>query len=96
MLGVSVAWQLFDAAGLTLSEALRAAGDTFFCMLARIVLAWGAFVPAAFFLARSRNAGAVSMMLCLTGYIVLLALTFGARFGSGRWRHIVLVVSENA
>lgn len=96
MLGVSVAWQLFDAAGLTLSEALRAAGDTFFCMLARIVLAWGAFVPAAFFLARSRNAGPVSMMLCLTGYIVLLAFTFGARFGSGRWRHIVLVASENA
>ncbi|HTQ02904.1 MAG TPA: MATE family efflux transporter [Polyangiaceae bacterium] len=91
MLAVSVAWQLFDAAGLTLSEALRAAGDTFFCMIARIVLAWGAFAPAAFFLARSPIAGARTMMFCLTGYIVLLALTFGARFGSGRWRRIDLV-----
>ena len=96
MLGVSVAWQLFDAAGLTLSEALRAAGDTFFCMVARVVLAWGAFVPAAFFLARSSSASAASMMLCLTGYIVLLAITFAARFGSGRWRHIDLVGVENA
>ncbi len=91
MLAVSVGWQLFDAAGLTLSEALRAAGDTFFCMVARVVLAWGAFAPAAFFLARSPVAGANAMMLCLTGYIVLLALTFSARFGSGRWRTIVLV-----
>lgn len=91
MLAVSVAWQLFDAAGLTLSEALRAAGDTVFCMVARVVLAWGAFAPAAFFLARSAAAGANAMMFCLTGYIVLLALAFAARFGSGRWRQIDLV-----
>jgi MATE family multidrug resistance protein len=91
MLALSVGWQLFDAAGLTLSEALRAAGDTLFCMVARIVLAWGAFVPAAFFLSRSADGGAASMMLCLTGYIVLLAFTFGARFASGRWRRIDLV-----
>jgi multidrug resistance protein, MATE family len=91
MLGFSVAWQVFDAASLTLSEALRAAGDTFFCMMARIVLAWGACLPAAFVLSRSERGGAASMMLCLTGYIVLLALTFGARFGSGRWRKIDLV-----
>jgi len=91
MLALSVGWQLFDAAGLTLSEALRAAGDTLFCMLARVVLAWGAFVPAAFFLSHSGGGGTTSMMLCLTAYIVILALTFSARFASGRWRSIELV-----
>jgi MATE family multidrug resistance protein len=96
MLALSVGWQLFDAAGLTLSEALRAAGDTFFCMIARVALAWGAFVPAAFLLSRSAAAGAASMMLCLTGYIVLLSITFGARFGSGRWRRIDLIGHQNA
>jgi MATE family multidrug resistance protein len=94
MLAFSVGWQIFDATALTLSEALRAAGDTFFCMVARVLLAWGAFVPAAFFVSRSALGGAGSMMLCLAGYIVLLALTFAARFGSGRWRRIDLVGIE--
>ena len=91
MLALSVLWQLFDAAGLTLSEALRAAGDTLFAMLARVTLAWGVFVPAAWYFSHAGGGGAASMMLCLTGYIVILALTFGARFASGRWRSIELV-----
>jgi len=33
MLIVSGMWQLFDALGITLSEALRAAGDTTWCMV---------------------------------------------------------------
>ena len=39
MLALSALWQLFDATSMTLSEALRAAGDTTYCMNARIVLA---------------------------------------------------------
>lgn len=89
MLALSVGWQLFDAAASTLSETLRAAGDTVFCMLARIVLAWFLFVPAAVALSHF-GGGATSMMLCLTGYIVLLAVTFSLRFASGRWRGIDL------
>jgi MATE family multidrug resistance protein len=91
MLAVSVAWQAFDAVGLTLSETLRAAGDTLFCLLMRIFLAWGAFAPAAFVLSHFTGAGPVGMMWCLTGYIVLLAFAFSARFASGRWRSIELV-----
>jgi Na+-driven multidrug efflux pump len=90
MLALSVGWQLFDAAASTLSETLRAAGDTVFCMLARIVLAWFLFVPAAVGLSHWGGGGAKSMMLCLTGYIVALAVTFSLRFASGRWRNIDL------
>ncbi len=57
-------------------------------MLARVVLARLSFVPAAVVLSHYGNGGTSSMMRCLTGYIVLLALTFGARFASGRWRRI--------
>jgi MATE family multidrug resistance protein len=96
MLAMSVAWQAFDAAGLTLSEALRAAGDTFFCMMARIVLAWGGLAPVSFVLSHWGGGGVVSMMWCLTGYIVVLATTFGLRFASGRWRRIDLVGTQPA
>lgn len=90
MLMLSVGWQLFDAAASTLSETLRAAGDTLFCMIARVVLAWVLFVPLTLVLSHSARGGPTSMMLCLTAYIVLLALTFGLRFASGRWRRIDL------
>ncbi len=96
MLAMSVAWQAFDAAGLTLSEALRAAGDTFFCMMARIVLAWGGLAPVSFVLSHWGGGGVVSLMWCLTGYIVVLATTFGLRFASGRWRRIDLVGTQPA
>jgi len=42
-LAVSAAWQLFDGLGMTLSEALRAAGDTTWCLWARIAIAWVLF-----------------------------------------------------
>jgi MATE family multidrug resistance protein len=48
MLLVSALWQVFDGTGMTLSETLRAAGDTSWPAGARIVLAWFVFVPSAF------------------------------------------------
>jgi MATE family multidrug resistance protein len=45
MLMLSSLWQIFDAIGMTMSEALRAAGDTTWCMWARIILAWFVFIP---------------------------------------------------
>jgi len=45
MLQISGLWQAFDALGLTFGEALRAAGDTTWCMWARLILAWLVFCP---------------------------------------------------
>lgn len=91
MLMLSALWQLFDAAGLTLSEALRAAGDTTWCMVARIVLGWLVFIPVGMFLVRYSGGGTLELMLTLCGYILLLAVTLGLRFASGAWRRISLV-----
>jgi MATE family multidrug resistance protein len=91
MLGLSALWQVFDAASITLSEALRAAGDTTFCMNARIVLAWFVFIPAAWYAVRVLNGGVVAIMWSLIAYIALLSGILALRFASGKWRHIDLL-----
>jgi MATE family multidrug resistance protein len=91
MLTISSVWQLFDAAGITISEALRAAGDTTFCMLARLVLAWLVFTPVSYALVVWYGGGVSSMMFCFVGYLALLAVTFALRFLSNKWRAIDLV-----
>jgi MATE family multidrug resistance protein len=96
MLALSAIWQLFDAAGITLSESLRAAGDTTWCMGARIVLAWVLFVPTAFVSVRSYGGGAQVVMFSLIAYLAALAVVLGLRFASGRWREIDLVGTEPA
>lgn len=94
MLTLAAFWQLFDGIGITLSEALRAAGDTTWTMGARVLLAWGVFVPLAWLAVRSWGGGVVTLMLAVVAYIVVLAAALAWRFASGRWRDIELVSSD--
>lgn len=91
MLAISAAWQLFDAISMTLAETLRAAGDTAWTMAARILLAWGVFMPAAFLAVTVWDGGAVAAMVCLVAYLGLLAAALAYRFRSGAWRRIDLI-----
>lgn len=91
MLMMSAAWQAFDAAGMTLTESLRAAGDTSFPMWTRCLLAWGFFLPGSWIAVRGYGGGEFSAMLFLLGYLALLAIALYARFRGGAWRRIVLV-----
>ncbi|HSK04129.1 MAG TPA: MATE family efflux transporter [Kofleriaceae bacterium] len=91
MLAISAAWQLFDAIGITLSETLRSAGDTFWTAAMRFVLAWILFLPASFYVVFELDGGALGAMACLVGYLALLAGAFAYRFRSGAWRHIELI-----
>lgn len=91
MLAISAAWQLFDAIGITLSETLRSAGDTFWTAAARFVLAWTVFLPASYYVVRELDGGALGAMGCLVGYLALLAVAFAYRFRSGAWRRIDLI-----
>jgi len=91
MLAISALWQVFDATGMTLSETLRAAGDTAWTAGARIVLAWIIFLPAAFLITDTFHGGTVGAMACLVGYLALLALVLALRFRSGAWRKIELI-----
>ncbi|MBI2391108.1 MAG: MATE family efflux transporter [Deltaproteobacteria bacterium] len=94
MLMMSALWQLFDGLGLTLGEALRAAGDTTWCMFARILLAWAVFTPLAWTAILVLGGGVVTLMIALIIYIALLAGAFAWRFASGRWRSIEMVETE--
>jgi MATE family multidrug resistance protein len=91
MLLISAAWQLFDATAMTLAETLRAAGDTFWPAAARLTLAWFVFTPMAILVVLRWNGGPTGAMLCLVGYLALLAGFLGYRFRSGAWRRIELI-----
>jgi MATE family multidrug resistance protein len=91
MLLVSALWQVFDGTGMTLSETLRAAGDTSWPAAARIILAWFVFVPSAYIVVRYTGGGALGAMGCLVAYIALLAIALAIRFKSGAWRRIELI-----
>jgi MATE family multidrug resistance protein len=90
LLAISAAWQLFDAVAITLSETLRAAGDTAWTLWARIILAWVFFIPASLLSVYVLDGGHVAAMLCVAGYIAVLAAVFYLRFRSGGWRNIDL------
>ncbi|HET9959804.1 MAG TPA: MATE family efflux transporter [Polyangiaceae bacterium] len=94
MLGLAAFWQLFDALSMTVSEALRAAGDTAWCLAARLVLAWVLFTPIAWYIGLYRNGGITGIMFSLIAYMAALTLTMVGRFASGRWKQIDLVSVE--
>jgi MATE family multidrug resistance protein len=91
MLIISAAWQLFDAIAMTLSETLRAAGDTFWTAAARLVLAWAVFLPTAYFVVEYADGGPIGAMICVAGYVAVLALALAYRFRSGAWKKIELI-----
>lgn len=96
VLMLSAGWQLFDAVSMTLTEALRAAGDTAFSMWARVVLAWVVFIPGVYISVRLLGGGYVAATLWLIVYIGLLAAVFALRFRGGAWRRIDLTGRANA
>ncbi len=91
MLSLSAAWMLFDAAATTLAEALRAAGDTAFTLWARVVLAWGVFVPGGWISVRLLGGDELVALFWLTAYLALLAAVLWWRFRRGTWRLFDLV-----
>jgi MATE family multidrug resistance protein len=94
MLMLSAAWQIFDAAANVLAESLRAAGDTSWTLWARMAIAWGLFVPISLWWVSYGDGGEIEAVLCLVGYLALLAGAMAYRFRSGRWRDIGLVDDE--
>jgi MATE family multidrug resistance protein len=88
---LSAFWQLFDAAGITIGEALRAAGDTAFTMWARAALAWGVFLPGSWIAVHRFGGDETTATMWMILYLGLLAVVLFLRFRSGAWRRIELV-----
>ncbi|HEY8376875.1 MAG TPA: hypothetical protein VIK91_10325, partial [Nannocystis sp.] len=85
---ISAVWQLLDATVMTVSEALRAAGDTAWTMWARIVLAWVVWLPISSLVVFRWDGGAVGATWSMVAYFVMLALALVLRFRGGTWRRI--------
>ncbi len=79
---------LFDAVGIIYVDALRGAGDTRFQMVAGSLLAWLIFVPGVYYLVNYARAPLAAVWVWASFYVLLLALVYGRRFNSGRWREI--------
>lgn len=91
LLAISAAWQLFDAFVMTLNEALRAAGDTAWCLWARVATAWLVWLPLTYAVVSYIAVGsAPAAMWCMVTYFIVLSLVIGWRFRSGAWRRIQL------
>ncbi len=90
MLEISIVWQLFDALGMVLAEALRALGDTTWCLWVRVALAWLLFAPASLLTVFVLNGGAVGALLCMAAYMACGAGLFALRFRSRAWLAIDL------
>ena len=88
MLLLSASWQIFDATVNTLAEALRATGDTAFCLWARTALSWGFFVPLSTLVVTIWHGGTGAAVACLVTYMAVLAGVLLWRFRSGAWRKI--------
>lgn len=91
MLMVSAAWQVFDATSMALAESLRAAGDTLYPLVVRLVVAWAVFVPGSYLTVTRFGGGDVGAMFWLVAYLAVLAGVLYLRFRGGAWRHVQLV-----
>jgi len=89
-LALSAAWQLFDAITMSVSEALRAAGDTAFSLYARLAVAWLLFVPGSYVAITVSGGGPNAAILAVVAYFAVLSAVMGWRFRTGRWRDIQL------
>lgn len=79
-------YQVVDAATIVLGGSLNGAGDTTYTMLARLVCAWGLFLPLAYLFAFPLAGGVRGAWGGAMVYLIVLALVYFLRFRSGRWK----------
>jgi MATE family multidrug resistance protein len=78
-------YSLSDAVNLTLSFALRGAGDTRFVSLLTFTLAWPIMVIPTFVVVQS-GASVFAAWWFATAHIIAMAVCFALRFRTGKWK----------
>jgi MATE family multidrug resistance protein len=81
-------FQLFDAMAIICDGGLRGAGDTRWPMMARFLLSWFLFLPAAYFLGIHLQGGLTWAWIGGLVYVIVLTGVLLARFRGGHWKTI--------
>lgn len=85
-------FQLFDAIAITMSGALRGAGDTVWPGVVTIVLSWVCIVGGGHLaIALVPHWGSMGPWVGASAYIILLGVFLLARFLAGNWKRIDLL-----
>jgi multidrug resistance protein, MATE family len=93
----TAAFQLFDAVAMTMSGALRGAGDTVWVGIVTLFLSWGVIVGGGEFMVHVfPGLQSVGPWIAAATYIILLSLAVLGRFLSGKWKEIELVGPSGA
>jgi MATE family, multidrug efflux pump len=88
-------FQVFDAIAITLSAALRGAGDTIWPGVAQIVLAWVLIVGLGHLLIEvAPTLGALGPWIGAAAYIIALGIILLWRFYGGKWRTMRLTHTD--
>ncbi|SIO36000.1 multidrug resistance protein, MATE family [Singulisphaera sp. GP187] len=90
LLACAAVYSLADAVNLTISFALRGAGDTRFVSLLTFLLAWPLMVIPTFLLVQAEGNLNWAWMFA-TVYILAMALCFTLRFRSGKWKSMRVI-----
>jgi len=85
LLACAAVYSLADAVNLSISFALRGAGDTRFVSLLTFALAWPLMVIPTYFLVQAK-ANILWAWAFATAYILAMALCFTLRFRGGQWK----------
>lgn len=92
MLIAAACFQLFDAAAMTLSGALRGAGDTVFPGVATVILSWAVIVFGGLAMVRFfPGLSSLGPWIAAAAYIALLGIVLLLRFVAGKWKTIDLL-----
>ena len=84
------AWQMFDAADVIVSGALKGAGDTKFVMWWMVAAAFGFWLPLVWAVAEWHNT-MTALWCTMVVYVVVICAGTLARWYRGRWKGIKLV-----
>jgi MATE family multidrug resistance protein len=85
-------FQIFDALGITLSGALRGAGDTIWPGVVTVVFAWALLIGLGHAMIWvAPGLGSIGPWIAASAYIIALGLALLGRFVRGRWKSIRLV-----
>ena len=90
LFAMMAAWQVFDAADVIVSGALKGAGDTRFVMLWMLFGAFVLWLPGVFVVSRIRNT-MPALWATMIAYVVILCAGTFARWKRGAWKGIRIV-----